>query len=511
MIGNDWEAWKRAKKQWVHRVKRNFGPGEFSGGILSAEGISLDIMKDHFDVPKNASAPQNNPDVDHGARRTVDEHGKSHAEHDAEKFFTSGSLKHRTAGFSLRRNRPKKDAMNYQNEAEENTEDDDVEIEFAAERAQKPKRGRKPKASSSSPPPAPKSSTSSASSSSSSSSSSSAAAASSVPDDDGSKFARHKIKRIGLKCKSGTFLLFRRRILSDYTKYRDLCPILCAEINQVNDKYDNPASYQPVGPKGELGPWKYFVMRHDLCRRNTMKFMLRKFNTRFHPAVIEEEKKTGIATWYMTKERLEELEKLPATKAWGHSRTCLDFSSSSEFVLLNDFAEFRSTNDLFQYIFARILKADPEIKMWYSNEVTKPTTNAEDDKDEKIREEAVMQHLALLEQEDEDDEEMGSDMGVASEEGDGCEDARFLRMAEHNIPHEIAGDVQNLLSEVTGGGSELALVPFSDKKDERPQIFASSSSSSSCSLRANNVQSVAKSNARGRPKKIHKTEINDSE
>ena len=242
---------------------------------------------------------------------------------------------------------------------------------------------------------------------------------------------------------------------------------MCAELIQVNQEYENPLSFQPVGRTGERGPWKFFVSRYDLERRKlgSGKITFRKFNTRFHPSVIEKEKKTGISTWYMTKDELQLLEsrKIEQSKNYGHSKTCLDFGESSEFILLKEVATFTSTNDLFAREMTSLIKMDKEIKKWYMDLANPPSGQDESADEAGKREEAVCEALALMDAEEQDLESQG----ILSE-NDGDDDWRFKKRAEENLSRaETADEVQQLLSNIPGEEQALQLVPFNSSSGHR--------------------------------------------
>ena len=78
----------------------------FENHTIGGEGFSFALMANHH---KPQRPPSDNVDdhknVDYGARRTVDKRGNCHAEHNAEKYFSTGK-EERVPGFAHRPTSP---------------------------------------------------------------------------------------------------------------------------------------------------------------------------------------------------------------------------------------------------------------------------------------------------------------------------------------------------------------------------------------------------------------------
>ena len=195
--------------------------------------------------------------------------------------------------------------------------------------------------------------------------------------------------------------------------------------------------------------------------------MFRKIVPRFHPAILEKAKSSGVATYYTLKEERAELEKESMPIGWGPSRVCIDFDDG-HFVLLKENAMFRTDGVLKMTELRAIMKKDPEVTKWY-NDLLKPQgpSTEEDDEARKAATEANLDRM-----EEEDEAEDVEEQGVVSEEGEGIdEDYRFHRQCNEEGDFNTMNEVSELLSNLCVGG--LQLVPYS----------SSSSSSSSSSGR----------------------------
>ena len=344
----DANSYKIASADMVNRIYIE----KYKGATLSGADFTFEFMAREHPVPK-VPEPAVDENVDYGARHTVDPNGACHAEKEAEKYFTAGKDKRQT-GYGRRRNRPAADAY----EDAEMEEDVDDPVEFAFKTAEKSKKGK--------------------------------------PDDHKKartigeevhkaaleaavkgttakkKPGRTAVKVVGIPAMVNSFIIFRRRNFGDWVKHRDPCPLLLAEVQYVNDKYNEPLSYQPRGPKAEKGPWRYYVNRWDLHQRKLKdnKFVLYKAYSRFHPCVIEKERENKISTYHMTKEQFEECELKPAKgRLYGYCKAFLDFSENSEFVLLKEMASFTSTENLCQYNLNALLRQDSEFNHWYGEQL----------------------------------------------------------------------------------------------------------------------------------------------
>ena len=320
--------------------------GEETFQCIGLENFSFEMMaKTH----KPAVAPRQDADdqVDYGARRTVDPKGVCHAEKDAEKYFTFGKNE-RVPGFSRRPNRPDYEAYI------------DPEMEAGCQAgASEPQRDNNGHF-----PPDAKQYRDHV------------LAAAQVAAREGTSKrqapGRFKIKVLGIPAQTNSFIIFRRKNFGDWIKHGDPSPLLLAEVDKVNDKYEDPLSWQPSGPKAENGPWRYYVTRWDLHQRAMNKvnsnFTLYKAQSRFHPAILEKQSSTGVSPWFFTKEEIEELGKTTAKRAWGYSRSYIDFNSG-DFILLKQMALFTSPplENLFASELKALLKMDKEFREWYAD------------------------------------------------------------------------------------------------------------------------------------------------
>ena len=474
----DTNSYKIASADMVNRIYIE----KYRGATLSGADFTFDFMAKEHPIPK-VPEPAVDENVDYGARHTVDPNGACHAEKEAEKFFTAGKDK-RQAGFGRRRNKPAADA--YEDaEMEEDVEDP---VEFAFKTAEKSKKGKgkpnEPKRTKTFGEEVHKAALE-------------AAAAGTTAK---KKPGRSAVKVVGIPAMVNSFIIFRRRNFADWVKYRDPSPLLLAEVQYVNDKYNEALSYQPRGPQAVKGPWRYYVNRWDLHQRKLKdnKFVLYKAQSRFHPAVIEKVKDTNISTYHMTKEQFEECEAKPAKgKNYSYCKSYLDFTENSEFVLLKEMASFTSTDNLCQYNLNALLRQDAEFNRWYgetllprtssassssSEAASSASSNAPDgsrvdvelpEEEDALRQEEV--RLCLMEISRNEDQE--DDGGRFSENGED-EDFRFRQHSKGRFEEETSAEdpMEKLLSNIEAA--------------EEPDLNAfalaiccplSSSSSSSCS------------------------------
>ena len=459
----------------------------FENRTIGGEGFSFALMANHH---KPQRPPSDNVDdhknVDYGARRTVDKRGKCHAEHNAEKYFSTGK-EERVPGFAHRPNKPNyaayidpdlEEGCAPQTEPKESTGDfppnareyRDQVLESARVAAREGKALKVDK--------------------------------------------RLKLKIIGVPAQANSFILFRRRNFSDWIKHGDPCPLLLAEVLAVNDKYDNEVTWLPTGRDGKKGPWRYYVTRWDLHRRTinkkTANFVLYKAPSKMHPAIIEKEKATDITTWYFLKEEIEELAKRKVGKYehYGYSRCLLDFSSG-DFVMLKQMAHFTDTGNLFACELRSLLK-DPEFKKWYSDALFAADASKQSDapsasaaaasvNSERTADDALQ--LCLLEAAE---NEMGQDEAGRFSENEDVEDWRFIQHARYRTEEEAyraEGAREDQMDGYEYSDKVLALLDSSLPENIPEDNVPSSSAVAAAATVPSTVPAAAVAKKRGRPKK----------